>query len=177
MAVQATIAGVIRRSDAVVKGRRNGGSSNAHTVGISGIPRCERPPKWRFKQQVRPVDVDRRRCERPPKWRFKQLNNRSLFHLRRCERPPKWRFKQRQSVSYESRARCERPPKWRFKQRGASGDRALPREGRNLLRPHGEDGAGGGMRAQQVAPLPAGGRRWGNCIETDTRFLRKLDRN
>ncbi len=86
------------------------------------------------------------------------------------------------SVFFSVAASCDppdvavavRPP---YREVARRGRRALPREGRNLLRPHGERGAGEGRWAQQVAPLPARGEPVGNCIETDTRFLQKLDRN
>ena len=44
-------------------------------------------------------------------------------------------------------------------------------EGRNLLRPHGVSGTGGGMRAQQVAPLPQRARRL-LSVESITASLR-----
>ena len=72
MAVQATSQPSPPLRDSVVKGRRNGGSSNTARESPTPAARCERPPKWRFKQLVLDGLLDPASCERPPKWRFKQ---------------------------------------------------------------------------------------------------------
>ena len=40
----------MKRPDLVVKGHRNGGSSNIILIDILFGKSCERPPKWWFKQ-------------------------------------------------------------------------------------------------------------------------------
>ena len=62
------------RPAVVVKGHRNGGSSNLRMPATSMTRRCERPPKWWFKQLVSFLVDKLLCCERPPKWWFKQLD-------------------------------------------------------------------------------------------------------
>ena len=116
MAVQATESVRVKITETVVKGRRNGGSSNCHFDLPFVVCGCERPPKWRFKQ-LDLVCLDAHLgCERPPKWRFKQPMLVAERSDLRCERPPKWRFKQLKEAMKFAYGSCERPPKWRFKQ-------------------------------------------------------------
>ena len=51
MEVQATARDDGPVLDEVVKGLRNGGSSNAEVHEHAALFGCERPPKWRFKQR------------------------------------------------------------------------------------------------------------------------------
>ena len=76
MVVQATGRGIFGVEHSVVKGHRNGGSSNSAGMSGPSVVRCERPPKWWFKQLVSCVLKGfSSSCERPPKWWFKQLEH------------------------------------------------------------------------------------------------------
>ena len=78
----------------VVKGRRNGGSSNSNAAASSSllvVKGRRNGGSSNNNNSHTPLDL---RCERPPKWRFKQLHITPTTALMSCERPPKWRFKQ-----------------------------------------------------------------------------------
>ena len=141
MAVQATAETGAFGVSTVVKGRRNGGSSNFARSAHSSLTGCERPPKWRFKQPHRRPGTHSARVVKgrrnggssnvssPGSARRGVVKGRrnggssNFAHASSCAcRVVKGRRNGGSSNIVPSVSnhvfRCERPPKWRFKQLG-----------------------------------------------------------
>ena len=92
MAVQATLIDSTPLLSNVVKGRRNGGSSNNISPRSRFSWSCERPPKWRFKQRrLRVVNALPDVVKGRRNGGSSNAKGRAAARPSRCERPPKWR--------------------------------------------------------------------------------------